>query len=251
MVADALRGTYRFADVAVHIESLHQDVHGLCRAYRTEGEPDLSVRITQDDIEFERVRSEAADAARGMVQAGSTDGYLETLAVYRRIAEAMPAHRTVLVHGSCIAVDGQAYLFCAPSGTGKSTHVALWRELLGERALMVNDDKPLVRVGDDGPTVFGTPWDGKHHLSNNIGVPLRAVCLLGRDVDNHIERIAKTEGRTAVLAHVYRPLDPASLVRTLALVDGLIAGTDLWRLGCTKDIEAAKVAFAAMGGGLS
>jgi serine kinase of HPr protein (carbohydrate metabolism regulator) len=58
----------------------------------------------------------------------------------------MPYYDTFLFHGSAIAVDGVGYLFTAKSGTGKSTHARLWRELLGARAVMVNDDKPLLRV---------------------------------------------------------------------------------------------------------
>jgi hypothetical protein len=53
---------------------------------------------------------------------------------------------------------------------------------------MVNDDKPLVRVaGDGGAVAYGTPWDGKHRLSSNVAVPLRAICVLERAGENRIE----------------------------------------------------------------
>lgn len=245
-----MSGSYCIADVIVRVESLHEDVHELCRAYRFDGDPELVVRTSQEDIDFERQRSVAADVVSGAECDAhrSTDGYLETLAVYRRIAEAMPARDTMLVHGSCVAVDGTAYLFCAPSGTGKSTHARKWRELLGERALMVNDDKPLVRVEAGRALAFGTPWNGKHRLSSDVAVPLRALCLLERANTNHIGRITADEALPSLLRYVYRPLDPVALARTLALVDRLIACVSLWRLGCTADIEAAQVSFAAMAG---
>ena len=240
-------GTYRFADMTVRVESLHPDVHELCRGYHCDGMPEFVVHTTQGDIDFERERSEAASAAE-LDTHTPTDGYLETLAVYRNVAEAMPKRGVVLVHGSCVAVEGAAYLFCAPSGTGKSTHTRLWRELLGERAIMVNDDKPLVRVGNEGAVAYGTPWDGKHRLSTNVAVPLRAVCLLGRAECNHIERLTAVKAYAALLAHVYRPLDPLALSATLELVDHLVSSVELWRLGCNKHIEAARVSFAAMSG---
>ena len=241
--------TYRFAEAAVRVDSLHPDVHGLCREYRCEGDADIVARTSQADIDFERARSDAADVAAGREAHASSDGYLETLAVYRKVAEAMPARGTVLVHGSCIAVDGSAYLFCAPSGTGKSTHARLWRELLGERAVMVNDDKPLVRVSGEGAVAYGTPWDGKHRLSSDVAVPLRAVCLLSRGEDNDIGRVGVAEARPALLRHVYRPLDPSALAQTLGLVDRLISCVGIWRLRCNTDIEAARVSFSAMSGG--
>lgn len=157
--------TYRIADVNVRVESQHGFVHGLCRGYRCDREPELVVRTSRSDIELEGARSKDADVADGRPRP-SAEGRLEAIAVCRKIAEAMPARDVLLVHGSCVAVGGSAYLFCAPSGTGKSTHARLWRELLGERALMVNDDKPLVRVAHGGAIAYGTPWDGKHRLSN-------------------------------------------------------------------------------------
>ena len=98
--------------------------------------------------------------------------------IYRKIADALVDDGVILYHGSVIAVDGQGYLFTAKSGTGKSTHTALWRELFGERAVMVNDDKPLLRVKDDQVTVYGTPWNG-NRLSDPVKM-FRTMDILGQ-----------------------------------------------------------------------
>ena len=136
-----MTGTYRIADIVIRIESIYRRVHRLCVAYRClEDSPDFTVQITQADIDFERDKSDRDAVREGRPVRQHWDGYLETLAVYRQIAEAMPRFDTVLMHGSCVAVDGEAYLFTAKSGTGKSTHARLWREMLGDRAVMVNDD---------------------------------------------------------------------------------------------------------------
>ena len=242
-------GTYQLANVGVSIDSLHEDVHRLCKDYRSGSPVELCVCTKQEDIDYEREQSEAADAAAGRSVRQFSDGYLETLAVYRKIAEAMPARDTILVHGSCVAVDGRAYLFCAPSGTGKSTHVSLWRELLGRRAVVVNDDKPLVYAGEGGATAFGTPWDGKHRLSVNAAFPLRAICMIDRANENSIERVQPAEIYPMFMQQVYRPCGSAALVHTLRLMDRLMSTVDFWWLHCNKDIEAARVSYAAMVGG--
>lgn len=177
-----------------------------------------------------------------------SDAYLEELAVYRKIAEQMPAYDTFLMHGSCVAVDGEGYLFTAKSGTGKSTHTRLWRELFGERAVMINDDKPLIRVTETGATIYGTPWDGKHHLSTNCAVPLKAICILERAANNTIRRIPPAEAYPFLVQQIYRPQDPAAMLRTLQLIDRLSKTVDLWRLGCNMDPEAAQVSYNAMKG---
>jgi len=100
--------------------------------------PDIFVSTTPEDIAYEREH-----ATEDMV---FSDDYFEELAVHRKISTAMVQYDTFLFHGSCVAVDGEGYLFTAPSGTGKSTHARLWREYLGERAVMINDDKPFIRI---------------------------------------------------------------------------------------------------------
>ena len=186
-------GIYRIADKVIEITSLYQNVHEYCKDYKADGKADFRVVTSESDIEYERERSARTDIAEGRSVIKWKDGYLEELAVYRKIAEKMPEYDTFLMHGSVIAVDGRGYLFTAKSGTGKSTHTRLWRELLGDRAVMVNDDKPLIKVCDSGVTVYGTPYNGKHRLGNNIAVPLRCICILERAKENHIKQIDRSQ----------------------------------------------------------
>ncbi len=241
-----MRGIYRLAEKNIGVTTSFEAVHDLCIGYRSVGSPDFSVLTTQADIDFEREKSAREDEIEGIPVRHFSDAYLETLAVYRKVAERMPDYDTVLFHGSCVAVDGAGYIFTAKSGTGKSTHVCLWRELLGGRAIMVNDDKPLIRVNADGAIVYGTPWDGKHRLSNNIAVSLRAICILERAEENHIVQITKSEALPMLIQQAYRPADPAALAKTLALIDRL--DVRFYRLSCNMDISAAELSYNTMKG---
>lgn len=241
-----MKQRYRIADRIIEISSLHPLIHEQCGEYCTAGVPDFSLEITPPDLSFEREKSAQADKAEERAIQFYSDDYLETLAVYRKIAERMPEYDTVLFHGSAIAVDGQAYLFTAKSGTGKSTHARLWRELLGDKAIMVNDDKPLIRISDSGAVIYGTPWDGKHHLSNNIAVPLKAICVLERAEENVIRPVTREDALPILIQQTYRPADPASLTKTLKLIDRLTRQVKLYRLGCNMDISAAKLSYDTM-----
>ena len=231
-----MRDNYRIAEINIEIVSLYDRVHALCRDYQTDGAPELAVTVTEADIARER---ETADGPY-------PDDYLETLAVYRQIAEAMPARDTLLLPGSAVAADGVGYLFTAPSGTGKSTHARLWRELLGERAVMINDDKPLLRIGPEEITVFGTPWNGKHHLGENMAAPLRAVCFLERAGENAIRRISPAEAYPRLLGQTYRPQKAAAMKKTLALLDDLCRRVSFYRLGCNMELSAARLSYETM-----
>ena len=236
---------YCFAGRTVKISSIYPMIHTYCAGYETDAAEDFTVEIRQSDLGFARLKSAREDEAEGIPVRHFAADYLETLAVYRRIAEKMPDYDAFLFHGSVIAVDGAAYLFTARSGTGKSTHTRLWRKLLGERAVMVNDDKPLIRILPDGSVVAcGTPWDGKHRLSANISVPLKSICILERAQENHIREISGTEALPELLQQIYRPSDPTALAKTLTLIDRM--KVRFFRLGCNMDRSAAELSYRTM-----
>ena len=236
------------AEKTIEVSSIYDEVRELCCDYMTDGEPDFKVQIVPEDLTLERERSIKSAKAEGRDSYNSSDSYLETLAVYRKICEKMPLYDTILFHGSCIEVDGQAFLFSAKSGTGKSTHTRLWRELLGERAVMINDDKPLLKVTDSGVTVFGTPYNGKHRLGCNSSAPLKAIAVLERSEHNTITKAGRDEYYSKLLQQLYRPFDPLAMTASLMLMDKMLGNTELYRLGCNMDIEAAEIAYNAMKG---
>ena len=238
---------YKVAEHTVSILSLHKRVHIMCRDYWvSEGTPEIVISTSQEDIDAERKKSEEEDRLEGIPVRHFTDAYLETLAVYRKLADAMLSFDTVLFHGSCISVDGEGYLFTAKSGTGKSTHTRLWREAFGSRAVMVNDDKPLLRIRESGVTAFGTPWDGKHRLSSNISVPLKAICILERGEQNEIERVNLVEAYPMLLQQVNKPGETPKMLKTLQLLESLNETVGLYRLRCNMEPEAARIAFEGM-----
>ena len=237
---------YRLADKTVQIESHYDTVHCLCRDYASDEKPDFSVTITPEDIRKEQEKSILQDTREGKLPRQLPEDYLETLAVYRRIAEKMVEYDTLLFHGSAIALDGEGYLFTAKSGTGKSTHTRLWREVFGNRAVMVNDDKPLLKITASGVLVCGTPWDGKHHLSSNIQAPLKAICILQRGETNQIREITPSEALPQLLQQCYHPEIAGGLLKQLALLDLLSHNVKFFLLQCNMDREAALTAHAAM-----
>ena len=239
---------YKIAERVVEINSLYEKVHNYCRDYETDETADFSVSITPDDIVYEKQKTDSEYAYEGLPLPNFSDALLEETAVYRKIGEKMPDYDTIIFHGSVIAVEGQGFLFTAKSGTGKSTHTRLWREYLGEKAVMVNDDKPMLKITDNGVIAYGTPYNGKHHLGCNMSVPLKAICILTRGEKNSIVRIDKKEAYAMLLQQVYRPNDPVQMAKTLKLLDRMAENVGLYKLACNMDIEAAKVAYNAMKG---
>lgn len=234
------------AGVPIEITTQYEMTKQMCQDYLTMRLPSLSLAISQEDIAYEREKSAREDEKEGIPIRQFADDYLETLAVYRKIAEGLLDYNVLLFHGSTVAVDGEAYLFTAKSGTGKSTHVRLWREMFGGRAVMVNDDKPLLKLMDDGVTAYGTPWDGKHRLSNRVAVPLRSLCILERSETNRIERTTPKDAWPMLMQQSYRPQETVKMAKTLELIDKLAQHVGLYRMGCNMESAAALMAYEAM-----
>ena len=228
------------------VESLFDSTRDYCRKYFTEEKPDFAVRIFREDLMFEQeaLRQEALE--EGIRVRVFTDPFLERTAIQRKFAEFLFERDVLMTHGSTVAVDGKAYLFTAKCGTGKSTHTRLWRQVFGERPVMINDDKPFLKLTETGVLACGSPWSGKHGLDTNCTVPLQGICILDRGKENQIHRISPEEALPMLLHQSYCPLDTGKYSRFAELVHLLAEKTPLWNMYCNMDPSAAEVSHQAM-----
>lgn len=238
----------KIAGQTVTVRAMFDSTKEFCREYLCDGPADFTVQIDMTDIAFEREKSAREDALEGISPRHFPDTYLETIAVQRKVVEGLFDYDCLLFHGSVVAVDGAAYLFTAKSGTGKSTHTRLWREVFGERAVMVNDDKPVLKFTDSGVLVYGTPWNGKHGLGENICVPLKALCILERGEENRIRPIRAKEALLILMQQSNRPRNPRLMPKYMELLDKLAGNVEFYALACNMDPEAARLAHRVMSG---
>ena len=232
----------------IAVSANYDTTKAFCKDYISDREAEIFVSISQSDVLAEKIKSARERELEGLPEWEPPLPYLETLALYRKIAEALVFDGIILFHGSAIALDGEVYLFTAKSGTGKSTHTRLWREVYGERAVMINDDKPLLEIGDDGVFVYGTPWNGKHRLGSNSSAPLKAICILERNKDNIIKEENPAGVFPEILSQTYRFSNVEGMQKTLASLDKMLKKVRVYRLGCNMDREAAIVSYNGMKG---
>ncbi len=152
----------------------------------------------------------------------------------------------LMLHASAVAVDGRAYLFSAPCGTGKSTHTSLYIKEFGERARILNDDKPAIRLLDGSFYAYGTPWSGKEAINENICVPLGGICMISRGERNEIKRIYGRDAFHGVYSQTLRPRSKVYAEKLLDVIGPLLDSVPVWALACNMDPAAARVSYAAM-----
>lgn len=82
----------------------------------------------------------------------------------------------LLLHGCGVLTDGAVHVFLGKSGAGKST---LARTLGGmQDVTILSDDRLIVRPGEGGWKVYGTPWHGEATFCSPMHGPLAGIWFL-------------------------------------------------------------------------
>lgn len=229
--------TIRVAGLAVGIDTADRRLEAACGPYLCRETPRFTITLT-----------DAERAAEAASSPEAPEWEIESMAIYRKLCLRALEDDCILFHCSALEVDGRGYLFAGPSGTGKSTHARLWRELLGARALPVNDDKPLLRLMEGSWFVCGTPWNGKHGLGRCVQVPIQGICFLEQSGRNEISPAESGEAIPRLLNQMLRPQEVEKMDRLLRLTENLIRQVPLWRLRCLPNREAAALCYETMRG---
>ena len=227
---------YKIADFVFDIDSKYQKFEVGFKKYMVENEKSLATfSCSETEIENELLENE-----------DHTNGYLECVAIHRKFAEWLPLHNAFVLHSATFDVDGVGVAFAAHSGTGKTTHMNLWQQLLGDRMVVVNGDKPIVRFFDDEPEqpyAYGTPWMGKEKLGCNMRTPLKHICFIERSETNYVEQLDKKSAIDRIFNQVYMPHSPLAVMNTMQLIERLLSCCNLWIIHCNMEKEAAEVAY--------
>lgn len=216
------------------------------KGYVSEGKPDFFISLTEDDIRREEAVSRRRDKWRLSLD------QLELCAIQRRIVSCLSFEGIVLFHGSAICVDRKTYIFTAPSGTGKSTHSRIWRELLTDHdVVMVNDDKPFLKVEEGRITAYGSPWRGKEGLGCNMSAPVEAICCISQGTENAIREATPEEMYPIFFEQSFRPFDKEGTENYLHTLDVLTRSVRLYKLECDISLDAARLSYETMAGEFS
>lgn len=232
--------TIKIADLPIGINNKYSYIEKMAADYLTDEPPIFTVEATE-----EQIRQEA-----GATEYDFPDAYLESIVIYRNIADILPSYDAFVFHGAILNYGGEAYAFTAKSGVGKTTHTRLWLREFGDRVHYLNGDKPVIRFIDGIPYACGTPWRGKEGYGINEMAPLRAIAFLERGRENSAAPIPAQSVVTRLVTQIYMPrTNKMAAILTMRLADRLTKTVRLVGLECNMDPSAAHVSLAAMKGG--
>ncbi len=229
---------YLIAGLKVEMEVTGEMLRSRSEKYRFdfEGEPDISIVPQPDQLQ----------------KMGAEHPVLKPEAVEYLATGAMFYFRLLrfggfLLHSSCIAYNGKAYIFSADSGTGKSTHTSLWQQYI-DGVTMINDDKPAVKLIDGVFYAIGTPWSGKTAQNTDIQVPIGGFVMLSRGKVNKIYGGSIHEAIPFIMKQTMMSGKAESVDLLVDLMDKFLTSVPLFKLECDISEQAVITSFEALTG---
>ncbi|KGK91409.1 hypothetical protein DP73_03865 [Desulfosporosinus sp. HMP52] len=155
-------------------------------------------------------------------------------------------HNGTVIHSSALKYKDRAFIFSAPSGTGKSTHTKLWQKHVNNVTIL-NDDTPAVRIIEDRPFIFGTPWSGSSLIHCNDSAPLEAIVILEQAEENRIRLLNNQEAILRVMPRVFLPYFDRKMMETsIGIFDKIISVVPIYLLQCRADQAAVEMVYQCL-----
>ncbi|MBD5232659.1 MAG: phosphoenolpyruvate carboxykinase [Bacteroidales bacterium] len=212
---------------------------GYCRLYRiTEGYL-LTVRYACGPLHYATFDTRFT-RAEAFIGNNCSSAALSSM-LHILFSQAIIPHGGVSLHASAVVLGGKAQLFIGKSGTGKSTHASLWLNAF-EGSELLNDDNPVVVVGENNAVVCGSPWSGKTPCYKNECHPLGGIVRLSQSPANRYHHLDQVQAFVTILPSCSAVKADSALLEQLH--SNLIAICETVPVGyfeCRPDTEAALI----------
>lgn len=227
------------ANMIVCIRGVYDTLQEYCKNYviGSDKAEDFAITVTPEDIQRERKKGEYGE---------NSDNYIEIIITLLKLADELPDRNKLLMHGAVVAWKQSGYIFTAPSGTGKTTHVRLWEKYLGSDVEIINGDKPVLEIQEKEVIAYGTPWAGKERLQKDKRVPVKGICFLKQSKTNRIRRLDKSEALLLLLPQIYIMSVPPKAGKTLELFSKILERVPVYEFGCDISEQAVQCSFKTL-----
>lgn len=130
-------------------------------------------------------------------------------------------------------VDGSGLLFAGKSGAGKSTTARLWHKR--SKAMVLNDDRIIVRKHNGRFFIYGSPWHGEFsdYLDSRIeSAPFEKLFFIHHSPKNTIREISRKEAFSLLYPALFPAFwDKHCLENTASFCEDLVKNVSCHSLG--------------------
>ncbi len=147
------------------------------------------------------------------------------------------SHGRLILHASGVVDGGEAILFTAPSGGGKSTQASLWEQIA--KSEILNGDKIIISVESDQPVAYGSPIAGSSGIYKNICAPIKAIVYLHKAPENRVEQMDKSRACLALYSQAVKMEGDADFnAALLPFLERIVQAVPVTELFCRPESEA-------------
>lgn len=232
---------YQIADLMIEYQSQYELLKRRSEKYKVETNQEIDFQMTMTEQEIQE--------ALKNYQEGTEKSVVEYVQMSSKFYYSLLKYHGCLLHASCVVVDNEAYLFSADSGTGKSTHTGLWLRYLADKSpYILNDDKPALRVFDDGVYAYGTPFSGKYDISENRKVKVKGICFLEQSDTNSICKLESSKAIQLFLEQTTYHLNQENMEKLLDVLEVIMEKVPIYKMKCNISQEAVQMSYEMMSG---
>lgn len=148
-----------------------------------------------------------------------------------------------IFHGVAFIWRDRAWIITAPSGTGKTTQICLWKELFGQEIELINGDKPVIECrADETVWVYPSPWNGKENLSGDKSGRLAGIIYLEQAEHNEIARMDIRSSMIPIYSQFLFYADYEEEIRAVGrMQDIILRNIPVWKLRNLGDRASAQL----------
>ena len=142
----------------------------------------------------------------------------------------------LVLHAAGVSFQEQGYVFSGPSGAGKSTIAQLFAD---EGALILSDERVILRQQGSIITVYGTPWVGSGQYAAQASQSVTGLYGIGHgEYRHHLEPLSPTKTMSLLLQQAFLPhWDRVAMEATLDFLASLTAQIPCYSLAFLKQAD--------------
>lgn len=142
-----------------------------------------------------------------------------------------------LLHAAFIIYNGQAIVFTAPSGTGKSTQAQLWAD--HEKAEIINGDRTLLVMKEGIWHASGFPVCGSSRYCLNKSAPVKAIVCLEQNEADTIDRLLIKDAFSKIYSQSFiNSWNRSDIMCITDMIQEVCCSVPIYLLSCTKEKSA-------------
>lgn len=157
---------------------------------------------------------------------------------YIHLEELLLENQALILHAASIVYQGQAILFTAPSGTGKTTQTNLWHSNLND-VEDLNGDRTLLQKTENGWYACGFPICGSSGRCEQKAVPIKSVIIVRRGELEEVCELSALQSVMTLYSEITIPnLDQKYPKQAMGLLEDLVRNVPVIQYACTMNNTA-------------